>query len=378
MFVRTAIVFAAVAAIFVALPLSAQEKQPPQAGQKAPTVGERLSTAVQSITGSPMAQADTDMKRVLNAFADLNPKPIESLSAQDARRQPSPADGVKAVLKSEGKSDAPLPGVTAQDIKVPGAGGELPARIYKPDGVTGPLPVILYFHGGGFVIADLDTYDATPRSMAKLANSLVISAHYRQAPEHKFPAAHDDSVAVYKWVLQNAAVQGGDPQRISVMGESAGGNLAINVAMAARDQKLQMPVHQVLIYPVAGVDMATPSYVANADAKPLNKAMMGWFFEQVIAKPEDKSSPMLDVVGKAKLDNLPATTIITAEIDPLRSEGQALAEKLKSAGVSVEARDYQGATHEFFGMAAVVNDAADAQAYAARRLAEGSLKRAAN
>lgn len=106
--------------------------------------------------------------------------------------------------------------------------------------------------------------------------------------------------------------------------------------------------------------------------------MMGWFFEQVIAKPEDQSSPMLDVVGKAKLDNLPATTIITAEIDPLRSEGQALAEKLKRAGVSVEARDYQGATHEFFGMAAVVNDAEDAQAYVARRLAEGSLKGAAN
>ena len=128
MFVRTATVFAAVAAIFVTLPLSAQ-KQPPQAGQKAPTVGERLSTAVQSITGSPMAQADTDMKRVLNAFADLNPKPIESLSAQDARRQPSPADGVKAVLKSEGKSDAPLPGVTAQSLcRAPAGRGFVEAR----------------------------------------------------------------------------------------------------------------------------------------------------------------------------------------------------------------------------------------------------------
>ncbi len=375
---NVATVFAAIAATCVALPVKAQEKQPPQAGQNPPTVGERLTTAVQSITGSPMAHADTDMKRVMNALGELNPKPIDTLSATDARKQPTPADGVKALLKKEGKSDAPLPGVTATDVMVTGAAGELPARIYKPDGATGPLPVILYFHGGGFVIADLDTYDAAPRSMAKLTNSVVISSHYRQAPEHKFPAAHDDSVAVYKWVLQNAAAQGGDPQRVAVMGESAGGNLAINVSIAARDQKLQMPVHQALIYPLVGADMATPSYTANANAKPLNKAMMGWFFEQVLAKPDDKSSPMLDVVGKAKLDNLPPTTIVTAEIDPLRSEGQALAEKLKAAGVNVDAKDYQGATHEFFGMAAVVNDAAEAQAYVARRLMESSAKRSAN
>ncbi len=376
MITKIAGVLAVFASASIAGPLAAQEK--PQAGQKAPTVGERLSTAVQSIAGNPMAQADTDMKRVLNALANLNPAPIETLSAQEARKQPTPADGVKAVLRNEGKPDAPLPGVTAQDIKVTGAAGELPARVYKPDGVTGPLPVILYFHGGGFVIADLDTYDATPRSMAKLANSVVISSHYRQAPEHKFPAAQEDSIAVYKWVLQNAAAQGGDPQRVSVMGESAGGNLAINVAVAARDQKLQMPVHQALIYPLVGINTATPSYAANADAKPLNKAMMEWFFEQVVAKPEDKASPMLDVVGKAQLNNLPATTIITAEIDPLRSEGQMLAEKMKSAGVNVEARDYAGSTHEFFGMAAVVKDAAEAQAFVAQRLTEASSKRTAN
>ena len=376
MITKIAGVLAVFASASIAGPLAAQEK--PQAGQKAPTVGERLSTAVQSIAGNPMAQADTDMKRVLKALADLNPAPIETLSAQEARKQPTPADGVKAVLRNEGKPDTPLPGVTAQDIKVTGAAGELPARVYKPDGVTGPLPVILYFHGGGFVIADLDTYDATPRSMAKLANSVVISSHYRQAPEHKFPAAQEDSIAVYKWVLQNAAAQGGDPQRVSVMGESAGGNLAINVAVAARDQKLQMPVHQALIYPLVGINTATPSYAANADAKPLNKAMMEWFFEQVVAKPEDKASPMLDVVGKAQLNNLPATTIITAEIDPLRSEGQMLAEKMKSAGVNVEARDYAGSTHEFFGMAAVVKDAAEAQAFVAQRLTEASSKRTAN
>ena len=227
---------------------------------------------------------------------------------------------------------------------------------------------MLYFHGGGFVIADLDTYDAGPRSMAQLAEALVISVHYRQAPEHKLPAAHDDALAAYKWVIENASQHGGDPTRIAVMGESAGGNLAVNVAIAARDQKMQAPVHQALIYPVAGVDMTTPSYEENANAKPLNKAMMAWFVENIVSRPEDKQSPLLDVVGQAKLEGLPTTTIVTAEIDPLRSEGQALAEKLKQAGVQTEARDYAGAAHEFFGMAAAVKDAADAQAYVADRL----------
>lgn len=142
------------------------------------------------------------------------------------------------------------------------------------------------------------------------------------------------------------------------------------MAIAARDQKLQAPVHQVLIYPVAGIDMTTPSYEANANAKPLSKAMMGWFVEKFLAKPEEKDSPMLDIVGKAKLENLPSTTVITAQIDPLRSEGQALADKLKAAGVSTEAKGYEGAAHEFFGMAVAVQDAADAQLFVSQRLKE--------
>ena len=352
----------------------AQDKQgkvaqePPVAGQAPPTVTERLSGAVQAMTGDPASKADTDMRRVLDALAKLGGKPIETLSAQEARRQPTPADAVKSVLASEGQSTAPVAGVAVTDMQYKGAAIDLPARIYKPDGAAGPLPTVLYFHGGGFVIADIDTYDAAPRNLAKLANVLVISAHYREAPENTFPAAHEDAVAAYKWVLENIAKYGGDPKRVAVMGESAGGNLAINVAVAARDQKLQAPLHQVLIYPVAGVDMTTPSYVQNETAKPLNKAMMGWFVEKYLPSEADKTSSIIDLVGKAAVDRLPPATVITAEIDPLRSEGKALADKLVSAGVATEYRDYAGSTHEFFGMAAAVKDAADAQAFVAQRL----------
>lgn len=346
----------------------AQNPQKPIAGQRPATVSEKLTTATKTVLGDPLAKADYDMRRVLDAFAELNPQPIVDLSPADARKQPTPADGVKALLKKEGKPAGPEPGVTAKDIMYPGAAGDLPARVYTPQASVGALPVILYFHGGGFVIADIETYDAAPRAVARLVNAVVISAHYRQAPENKFPAAHDDAIAAYKWVLANASQYGGDPKRVAVMGESAGGNLAINVAMAARDQGLQPPLHQALIYPVAGNDMETPSYKENESAKPLNKAMMAWFFAKTLAKPADKDAPQLDIVGHAKLDKLPPTTIVTAEIDPLRSDGERLAKKLRDSGVQVESRDYLGATHEFFGMSAAVKDAADAQSYVANRL----------
>ena len=346
----------------------AQEAPAPKAGQGPTTAAEKLSTAVATLTMDPLAKADTDMKRVMDSLTALNGKPIESLTAEEARKQPSPTDAVKALLKNEGKSSEPAPGVTTADISVDGAAGPLKARVYKPDGASGKLPVVLYFHGGGWVIADLDTYDAGPRAIAKLADAIVISVHYRQAPEHKFPSAHDDAVAAYKWVLANADAQGGDAKRVAVMGESAGGNLAINVAIAARDQKLQAPVHEVLIYPVAGNDMDSPSYKANASAKPLNKPMMAWFVEQISKSPDDKNSPLIDLVGKADVKGLPTTTIVTAEIDPLRSDGERLSAKLKEAGVAVEHKDYVGSTHEFFGMDVVVKDAGEAQAFVAERL----------
>ena len=201
----------------------------------------------QSADSGTMERADADMRDVLLSFIELGPKPLETLTPEQARTQPTPADAVAAVLKAQGKDPVQMraqSGVDTQDITYPGASGEaIAARIYKPEGAPAQgMPVILYIHGGGWVIADLDVYDASPRALAKKANAIVVSVHYRQAPEHKFPAAHDDTLAAYKWLLENAQSWGGDAKRVAIVGESAGGNMAMTVAMGARDQNLQQPL----------------------------------------------------------------------------------------------------------------------------------------
>jgi acetyl esterase/lipase len=324
-----------------------------------------LGDTIKGMVGmDPTGHADPDMKAVLDALKSLNPKPIEDCSVAEARKQPTPADAVKQLMTNPAYSSRPSPeleAVRTQDIMIPGAAGSNPARVYTPQG-EGPFPLILYFHGGGWVIADLDTYDATPRSMAAQSNAIVVSAHYRQAPEHRLPAAHEDAFAAWRWLVDNAASLGGDPGKIAVMGESAGGNLAINVSIHARDTGLRMPIHQALIYPVASNNIVSISYEENRNAKPLNKPMMLWFVHNVINDKSDLTSPLIDVVS-ANLSGLPPAVVVTAGIDPLRSDGEKLAEKLKNAGVAVEHRNYRGATHEFFGMAAVVEAARDAQTF---------------
>lgn len=307
------------------------------------------------------------MQSVLDQLAQLNPKPLETLTPKEARKQPSPADAVKKILIKPGApSPKPEPVGKVDDIKISGAAGDLKARVYTPKG-EGPFPVVVYYHGGGWVIADLDTYDSSPRALTNAANAVVLSVHYRQGPEHKFPAAHEDALAAYRWALANLKKLKGQEGRVAVAGESAGGNLAAAVCMMARDAGLALPVHQLLIYPIANFAFDTPSYQENAEAKPLSKAGMEWFFKNA-AKPEDASDPRLSIVRATHLEGLPPATIITAQIDPLRSEGEAYAEKLKAAGVKVNYRNFGGVTHEFFGMGAVVPEAKEAVAFAADNL----------
>jgi len=230
--------------------------------------------------------------------------------------------------------------------------------------------VVVYYHGGGWVIANKDVYDGGARALSKLANAVVVSIDYRQGPEHKFPAAHDDAFATYQWALANAASIGGDPKRVAVAGESAGGGLAVATAIMARDKQVQMPVAVVSVYPIAGTDTTTASYVENANAKPLNRAMMSWFFENYLNGAQDRADPRVNLVA-ADLKGLPPTTIINAQIDPLRSDGEMLAEKLRSAGVSVEQKTYDGVSHEFFGMGKVVDEAMQAEQMAADPLKKG-------
>lgn len=320
-------------------------------------------------TAAATASPNEQMQAVLTELAALHPKPIAQLSAAEARRQPSPADAVKALLKKQGKSTAPEAVGSVANRTIPGADGSIPARVYTPKG-PGPFPVVVYYHGGGWVIATLDTYDASARALSNLAKAVIVSVEYRKGPEHKFPAAHADAFAAYRWVVANAKTLKGDPARVAVAGESAGGNLAAAVSMMARDSGAQLPVYQALVYPIAGYDLNTPSYRENADAKPLNKAMMAWFFKQYLRTPADGKNPLIDLVH-ADLKGLPPTTVITAQIDPLRSEGQALAERLRDAGVEMDAKNYDGVSHEFFGMGAVVEEAKEAEQQAASGLSKG-------
>jgi acetyl esterase/lipase len=311
---------------------------------------------------TPPAKAAPDMQAVLDALAALGPKPIETLTPVKARIQPSAADAANAVMRKRGMSTAPDPAVMTQE-KAYGSDPMQYARIYKPTGAAASgLPVVVYYHGGGWVIADVNTYDAAPRAMSKQLGAIVVSVEYRHAPEAKFPAQHDDAAAAYRWVLQNAKSWGGDPAKVALAGESAGGNLAVATAIYARDNNLAKPVHVLSVYPIANSDMTLPSRMDSANAKPLNAAMLNWFGYYYSKTKADQTDPRLNLV-KADLKDLPPTTIINAQIDPLRSDGETLAMAMKAAGDQVEQRTFPGVTHEFFGMAKVVHGAADAQAY---------------
>ena len=306
-----------------------------------------------------------NMLVVMEKLASFKAKPIEKLSAKEARKNPTPTDAVMAVMK-ENNIPMPKPMVDTVGKDIPVDGGKIHARIYTPKG-NGPFPVIVYYHVGGWVIANLDTYDASAKGLAEQAGAVVVSVHYRQGPEHKFPTAHNDANAAYECVTKNVESIKGDANRIAVVGESAGGNLAANVSIYARDKGISMPVHQVLIYPIANNDMNSESYQKNANAKPLNKPMMAWFMENYLPNKSMGSDPRIALV-KADLKGLPPTTIITAEIDPLLSDGEMLRDKLKDNDVNVNYKKYNGVTHEFFGMAAVVPEAMEAQAFAVKDL----------
>ncbi|MEP6978274.1 MAG: alpha/beta hydrolase [Thermoleophilia bacterium] len=313
-------------------------------------------------------QLDPQAQEVMDALQSLGPKPIEELSPEEARMQPTPADAVEKVLEQRGESTDPEPVAQVEDRTVPGPAGEIPVRVYTPMG-EGTFPVLLYIHGGGWVIADLDVYDSSPRALANAVEAVVVSVDYRQAPENPFPAPVEDCYAVYRWVLEKAESIGGDPSRIALVGESAGGNLATVVAMLARDDGVQAPAHQTLIYPITDHSFDTDSYRQNSEAKPLNTPMMKWFFSHYLADEADGADPRVSPL-RGDLEGLPPATIITAEVDPLRDDGRRYAERLQQAGVDVEYRHYEGVTHEFFGMGAVIDKAKDAVETAAKRLRE--------
>ncbi|WP_374949962.1 alpha/beta hydrolase [Mucilaginibacter sp.] len=307
-----------------------------------------------------------EMQAVIEKLESFGDKPIPQLTAAEARKNHTATDAVMGVMK-DFNIPKPVFNVDTMGKDIPVDGGSIHARVYIPKTGKSNYPVIVYYHGGGFVIANLDVYDASANVLADKVGAVVVSVAYRLAPEHKFPVAHNDAYAAYNWVVDNAASIQGDPKKIAVAGESAGGNLAVNTAIKARDSKIMLPTAILAVYPVAGSDMNTKSYVKNAAAKPLDKPMMMWFVKNYLNSMAEAKDPRINLVA-ANLKGLPATTIITASIDPLQSDGMMLTDKLKAAGVTVDSKNYDGVTHEFFGMGAVVPQAKDAETYAVDQL----------
>ena len=307
------------------------------------------------------------MQTVIETLDSMSPVPLQTLTPAQARMQKSPADAVVQVMKNYG--------LYSSNVKVDTIGKEIPvkdgssihARIYTPKTGKSIYPVIVYYHGGGWVIATIDTYNSSAQALAEQADAIVVSIEYRKGPEFKFPTAHNDAFDAYKWSIQNASSFKGDSTKMALVGESAGGNLAINTSIKARDMGIRKPLFQLAIYPIANADLNSDSYIKYADAKPLNKPLMQWFFMHYLKNPSEITDPRISLVN-ANLVGLPTTIIIAAEIDPLLTEGKLLADKLKLAGVYSFYKVFSGVTHEFFGMTAVVPEAMDAQAFAAEQL----------
>ncbi len=318
-------------------------------------------------------QVDLQMQQLLDALAATDAPPIENVTPQIARNLPSISSATLAVTAANGEpGEEEIGGIS--HILVPGEAGDLVARVYTPvNAVDGPLPVAVYFHGGGFVIADLDTYDASCRALANASGALVVSVAYRQAPENPYPAAANDAYAATQWIIENAGQINGDPERVAVVGESAGGNLATVVCLLARDLGGALPIHQVLVYPVATFAPSgdqTQSIDQFGDAAPLNAAMLEWFGSYYLTDTAVAGSDPYVSPAIADLTGLPPATVILAEIDPLHSQGEIYAQQLTDAGIETTVTTYEGVTHEFFGTGAVVDKAVEAVEEAAGRLRE--------
>ena len=312
---------------------------------------------------------DDQMWAVVDQLSSYGNVPYGELTGFQARMEKTPTNAVADLLKQNGLPPTP-PAVTIDHREIPvGPSQGLLIRTYTPVNAGGPLPVVVYYHGGGWVIADLDTYEGGAVGIATKANAVVVSVAYRQAPENRYPAAHDDAYAAYAWVTENARQIGGDPDRIAVAGESAGGNLAVATAIRARDEGIRVPDAIVSVYPIADGDVESASYDRYANAAPLNRAGMAWFFDNYVPDWRTRTYEGVEI-AEADLSGLPPTTVINAQIDPLEAEGGDLADALEAAGVDVEREVYPGVTHEFFGMAAVLEQAVAAQQLAADRLRE--------
>ena len=312
---------------------------------------------------------NSHMKELLESYAKFGAPAIADLTPEMARQLPELRDACQHVLSHHAlrrlSPDSMAEAVAKVEHHV--IGGDLLARVYTPEG-NGPFPILVYYHGGGWVLASINTYDASARALCNSADCIVISVAYRQAPENPYPAARNDAFRAYVWAMDLARSLGGDPNRVAVAGESAGGNLAAVVSLMARDQGFRVPVHQLLIYPITQFGFDTESYLEHAHAKPLDRANMKWFWKHYLSGGATAKDPYHSPLFADDLSGLPSTTIINAEIDPLRNDGELYAAALAEAGVDVYQKTFAGVAHEFFGFSNCISQARNAREIAAEQL----------
>ncbi len=269
---------------------------------------------------------------------------LEMLSAGECSVAELRAAGIKRRLMIR---PALEPVGTVMDRQIPGPAGEIPIRIYQPDGISGPCPIVMVFHGGGWVTGDLDSEDVTARGLCRRVGATVISVDYRLAPETRFPGAAEDCYAATQWAMDNATSLNGDASMMAVAGTSAGGNLAAVVSLMSRDCGGPVISHQVLFCPVTDFDFERASCADFAEGFGLTAEGMRWFWEQYIGAEEDFHHPYASPLRADSLVGLPDATVIVAECDVLRDEGEAYARRLADAGVDARLTRYEGMIHGF-------------------------------
>ncbi len=292
----------------------------------------------------PQAQAVIDQANALGY------PPSYTVSAQEAR------------ANAKARPRAPGPEVAkVEDLNIPGPGGDIPVRIYTPHG-AGPFPILAWYHGGGWVVGDLESADASARHLCLGAECVVVSVGYRLAPETKFPGASDDCYAATVWAADNAGSINGDASRLAVGGDSAGGNLAAAVSLMAADRKGPSIAMQLLVYPVTDRNFDTASYSDNSEGYSLERETMRWYWDHYLVSDADAGNPYAAPQQARNLTGQPPALVITAEFDPLRDEGEAYGRRLQEAGVETTISRYDGMIHGFFATIGAVDKSAEVMA----------------
>ncbi len=289
---------------------------------------------------------DAQVEGLLKAMAEQGAPPLHTLSVADARAMAAS----EPMLQLAGE---PIEVGSVSDITIPVDGAEIAARVYTPES-TGPHPVVMFFHGGGWVICNLDTHDNVCRPICRDADAIVVSVDYRMAPEHRFPTAANDCFAATRWVADNAASLGGDAHRLAVCGDSAGGNLSAVVSQMARDAGGPEISFAALIYPAVDMTDHGGSMIENATGYFLEMATMEWFTNHYVS-PDDYSNPLASPLLNPNLAGLPPCFIATCEYDPLRDQGEAYGAALRANGVAAENKRYDGLIHAAVNMTGVLD-----------------------